>query len=180
MNTLQTVSSACALIISSVLIWAGIAKFQNRVTTANSFRALGLPKPTQAAVAVPAIEMLTGALAVWQPRIAGVLAAFLFVCFTLFLVAKLRAGAPVSCGCFGSADPAPVSWVTICRNVALIVATIATVAATRPVSRLSVGELVAVGSIAAGLMLISALIISLLSMKATIGVVFSQSPPRTS
>lgn len=73
-------------------------------------------------VAVPSAELLLAALQ-WvrplQPAV-GVALAGMLTAFTALLLHSLATGEEADCGCFGSAAPEKVSWLSVMRNIALI------------------------------------------------------------
>jgi hypothetical protein len=98
------------------------------------------------------------------------------VLFTVLLAVHVRRGSTVSCGCFGSTDPAPVTWITLVRNAALIV--IAGVAASLAPARLRLETSDTFGVLVSALCItaVGALLLGLVSMKQAAGAVFSQAP----
>jgi uncharacterized membrane protein YphA (DoxX/SURF4 family) len=167
----DVVSSVCALIITGVFWWAGIAKLRSRVNTQSAFKNLGLPIPNLLSTIVPLAEIGIGAVMILQQRFGAVLAIVLLGVFTAFLVGKLRTGSAVSCGCFGSAQTTPVSWITIGRNAALIALGVFAMAVKPSIAPLSrtASLHIALMTTAATTALVGALIISLLTIRRMIG-----------
>jgi hypothetical protein len=101
--------------------------------------------------------------------------------FTAFLGIRLRRGAVISCGCFGSAASTPVTSVTIIRNLMLIsaagLAAVGSAQLTR--SDIAANEWVALVGAAGSFGLVGALIIALLTVRTSIGTVFALSPQPT-
>lgn len=124
------IATASALVLSGVLAWAAVAKLRGRVATAASFRVLRLPAPRALAVVVPVIELLVAVLLVVLPRGGAIPALVLLVAFSAFLASRIRAGATVGCGCFGTVRQRPPSAVELARNAGL--ATLAVVALWAP------------------------------------------------
>jgi uncharacterized membrane protein YphA (DoxX/SURF4 family) len=116
----ELASSICALIIVGIFLWAGLAKLRSRTATTSAFKTLGLPAPGVLALGIPVAEIGISTIMVIRQQIGAALAIGLLGIFSVFLISKLRSGSNVSCGCFGSAQTTPVSWVTIARNAALI------------------------------------------------------------
>jgi hypothetical protein len=163
----ELVSSVSALIIIGTFCWAAVAKLRNRIATNTAFKTLRLPAPKLLSAVVPLVEVGIGATMIFQQRFGAALAIVLLGIFTAFLVGKLRSGSAVSCGCFGSAQTTPVSWVTIGRNVVLI--TLGGIALTIQPTVAFVDRTtslhIALLTTAVTVTLIGALIISVLTMK---------------
>lgn len=123
------VGTAAALLLAGVFAGAGTAKLRRRAATARTFRALRLPAPGALAVAVPAAELGTAVLLVVAPVAGGVAALVALAAFTAVLVAALRRGDTVACGCFGSAGTDAVSAAELVRNALLAVAAAAALTA---------------------------------------------------
>ena len=111
---------AGAWLLAGVLAWAAIAKVRRPGPTAEGFRALGLPAATVLGWAVPVAELVTAALLVAVPAAGAVAAVVLLGAFTAFLARRLRGGASVACGCFGTARKDPLTWAALLRNGLLI------------------------------------------------------------
>lgn len=122
---------AAALLLAVVFARAGVRKLDDRVGTARTFAALGLPAAA-AAGAVPAFELLLALGLLLVPGWAAAGALALLAAFSTFLTRSVRAGVRVPCNCFGSARQTPVSWVDLARNAMLAVAGIAALTAARP------------------------------------------------
>ncbi|WP_309064564.1 MauE/DoxX family redox-associated membrane protein [Microbacterium sp.] len=121
-------------LVAFVLLLSGATKATRTAATLEAMAALRVPDFLQRhwiAAAVPAWEILLGTallLTADAPLIvAGVLTLGTFAVFTVLLARVLARGEEVDCGCFGalSADTRVTGW-TVARNVALIVATVAT------------------------------------------------------
>lgn len=121
-------AATAAILLALVLGYAGLTKIANHRRTAETFAQLGLPKPTLAAWLVPAAELGIAAALLTTPGWGGVAAAAMLTGFSIYLLALLRSGAEVSCGCFGSSNNNPASSADLGRNLTLI--TIALGAAT--------------------------------------------------
>ncbi len=176
----QTTGAAAALVVCGVLGWVGVAKLRAPAATASSFRDMGLPYPLVMARAVPAIELFVAVSCIVRPRPGAAAAASLLALFTALLSFHLRRGSAISCGCFGSADRALITWVTLVRNAALVLtATVAmAVAPVRPTGIRSTDALaVSVAGLSAATF--GALVLGLFSLKQAAGAVFSQAPSGT-
>lgn len=107
------------VVVGLVLLAAGALKARDRRWPADAER-FGLPRP--AAVTLPWVEVVVGALLVAQfgGRWTAAVALALLVAFTAAVAAKVSSGDEVPCACFGSLTHAPVSTRTLARNLALI------------------------------------------------------------
>ena len=114
-------------------------------------------------VVVVAVELLTAMSLVLRPRIGGIAAAALLSAFTVVLVRGMRMGAPVSCGCFGSASKEPVGPMTIVRNAFLLVLAASTLAAVRPAH--SLAAVLTVGAAA----MVGLVVLTLVGLRSTVG-----------
>jgi uncharacterized membrane protein YphA (DoxX/SURF4 family) len=177
MDIQHFIGTSLALLVAGTLLIAGIAKLRQRQQTIRSFRDLGLPAPQVLALAVPIVEVAIAILVVFQLAIGSVVACALLTLFTLFLGARLRRGDAISCGCFGSSSSTPVTSLTVVRNLMLIVAACAAALLTRGFSLpgRAPADWLATATAGGTIGLIAALIIGLMTIKTTIGAVFS--PP---
>ena len=105
-----------AAILAGVVAWAGAAKLQRGSATTEGFAALGLPRPEQAALAVPIAELGVAVLLLALPVAGAVLALLLLAGFTWIVVREVRAGHEVACACFGQPGAPPLSWTEVVRN----------------------------------------------------------------
>jgi putative oxidoreductase len=76
-----------------------------------------------AALFVPVFELVLGLGLLWPryQRGAGVLATLLLVSFSAAMAQARMRGIDLSCGCFGAAFEAKVSWLTVARSAGLSV-----------------------------------------------------------
>ncbi|MBI5497381.1 MAG: hypothetical protein HY904_20370 [Deltaproteobacteria bacterium] len=118
--------------LGGILLYAGWAKVQDPTDFAiqiTNYR-LGDVWAPWAAVALPPIELLTGALLLLAPRrspwlqAACLVALGMFAVFLAAVITVVLRGIDISCGCFGG-DSGPVSWITVARNTLLCTATAA-------------------------------------------------------
>ncbi|MEA3075463.1 MAG: hypothetical protein QOF60_371 [Actinomycetota bacterium] len=113
-------SSAAALVLAAVFVWAAVAKVRGRDATVASFRGLGLPGPGVLAVVVPVVEIGLAVGLVVMPSVAGWLALALLAAFTVVIGRAIARGVEVGCACFGSAaNDRPVSPLEVVRNAGL-------------------------------------------------------------
>lgn len=114
-----------ALIIATVFVYAGVAKFATFENWTFQARALGAPDPF--VVLVPLAEIALAVLLVggwwFDQTIAASL--ILLVSFTILLLVRLRDPERLPCSCFGATSQRPMSWLDVARNVILIAVLIA-------------------------------------------------------
>lgn len=115
------ITSLAAIGLAAVLLWAAGSKLLRPAETAADFRQLGLPAPTLLARLVPIVELATAILLLVAPGWGGVVGFALLAGFTALLIALVRSGRVVSCGCFGSSSTEPVSVVEVARNCLLLI-----------------------------------------------------------
>jgi hypothetical protein len=112
--------------LAGVFVIAGWAKLRRPDDTRTDIAALGLPRWVVAPVSVglPVLELLVAALLLIEPvhEIAAGGAVVLLGLFTAVVVANLLRGRRPACACFGALAKAPIAWMTVCRNLALMVA----------------------------------------------------------
>ncbi len=85
---------------------------------------MALGVPAGAARLIAPVELAVAMLFLAVPAVAAVAAIGLLVVFTLLLRRVLATGRTVRCGCFGAGSSAPVTSVSLMRNVALIAASL--------------------------------------------------------
>jgi hypothetical protein len=119
------VSFLFALIIATVFVYAGVAKFATFENWTFQARALGAPDPF--VVLVPLAEIALAVLLVggwwFDETIAASL--ILLVSFTILLLVRLRDPERLPCSCFGATSQRPMSWLDVARNAILIAVLIA-------------------------------------------------------
>jgi hypothetical protein len=111
---------AAALLLACVFLAAAVSKLVDRDTTIESFRALGLPPVL--ATAVPLVELALAAGLVLAPGWSAAVTLGVLAALTTFVARAIRHGVTAPCGCFGSSASAPLSAVTLLRNVLLAAA----------------------------------------------------------
>ena len=163
---MSQIATAAAILVASVLAFAGVAKLRDRSATIRSFAQLGLRRPAALATVVPLVELAVSVCLLLRPSVGGLIAFGLFVMFTALLVPIVAQKRSVACGCFGSTATAPVSARTIVRNVFFIVAALSASVADR--FQLGWPGAIAVGAAAVAV----AVVLSLLDMRATTGTLF--------
>ena len=106
-------------LVGLVLLAAGALKARDR-SWPDTARRFGLPGP--AAVALPWVEVVLGALLVAQfgGRVTALAALVLLVAFTAAVARHVSRGDDVPCACFGALSAAPVSGRTLTRNAVLV------------------------------------------------------------
>lgn len=166
-------ATVAAFVLASVLGWAGMAKLRRRPTTVSSFAGLGLPRPELLATAVPLTELAVAVVLLLLPRVGAVAAVALLAAFTVFLLSRIRAGASVGCGCFGSARSGPPSVVEVIRNLGLVVLALAAAATDRPAVPALPDVVTVLTTVAAG-----AVLLALLDVYVTTGRLLDNHLPR--
>ena len=114
-----------ALIVATVFVYAGVAKFATFENWTFQARALGAPDPF--VVLVPLAEIALAVLLVggWWFDQAVAASLILLVAFTILLLVRLRDPERLPCSCFGATSQRPMSWLDVARNVILIAVLIA-------------------------------------------------------
>ncbi|MDY7099682.1 MAG: MauE/DoxX family redox-associated membrane protein [Actinomycetota bacterium] len=115
------VATIAAFVLAAVLAASAGAKLADRPATAQAFASLGVPAPGPAALAVPVVELAVAVTLVAAPAAGGFAALAVLVCFTLFLVDRIRSGTTAPCRCFGGLRTEAVGRIDIVRNVVLMV-----------------------------------------------------------
>jgi hypothetical protein len=92
-----------------VLAGAGLFKLAQPSDTARALAGAGLPARRSLVRAGAGVELGVALLALlWSGRLGGVLVAASYTAFTVFVVAAVNRGWPLSsCGCFGKQDSRP-------------------------------------------------------------------------
>ena len=120
------------VLVSAVLVVAGVAKAVDRAGSRDMFAELGLPPaPARAgAVLLPALEVVLAAALVpaGTARAAALAAAALFALFTVVPLVALVRGQTIDCNCFGALHSGRLGPATIARNALLIAAAAAAAA----------------------------------------------------
>ena len=118
-------SFVLALVVATVFIYAGVAKFATFENWTFQARALGAPDPF--VVLVPLAEIALAVLLVggWWFDQAVAASLILLVGFTILLLVRLRDPERLPCACFGATSQRPMSWLDVVRNVILIAVLIA-------------------------------------------------------
>jgi hypothetical protein len=168
---------AAALAVTGVFGWAAVAKLVSRKATESAFRSLRVPSPAAASVLVPGAELGIGALTFARPQLGCVAAVSLLIAFTMLLGWHVVNRSEVRCGCFGSAGSEPVSWVSLVRNGGLILLSLVG-AGLSPTTMPDWDTATWASSVVCALSFVGSglLLLSLFTMKQSIGSVFSQSP----
>jgi uncharacterized membrane protein YphA (DoxX/SURF4 family) len=162
-----------AVFLAGVFVVAAAAKARTPRATATTFRRLGVPAADVAARAVPVVELLVATVLLAAPRAGAVGALVLLVAFTAVLARAVAGGVDVSCGCFGMASSAPVTPVTLLRNVFLVAAaSCASVFAPAPAVP-SFAAVVLVSTLA----LLGAVVVGAADVKRTVGGIWKTDTP---
>ena len=107
------------VLVGLVLLAAGALKARDR-SWLDAARGFGLPRP--AAIALPWLEVVTGALLVAQfgGRATALAALVLLVAFTVVVAQRVARHDETPCACFGALSTAPISSRTVARNLVLV------------------------------------------------------------
>ncbi len=124
------VASIMAVVIATVFVVAAVTKLRSPESTAAEFTRLRLPAGPVLALVLPPLELATAALLLIRPQAGALVATGLLLAFTAVLIATVRSGLVVSCGCLGSISRKPVTPATVARNLVFLVMT--SVAASTP------------------------------------------------
>lgn len=119
-TAINGVGSTMAVLLAAVFAVAAATKISNRQTTVREFTQLGLPAPAMLARIVPAAELIVTAALVLRPRLGAMLATIMLLGFTAVIIATIRSGRTVSCGCLGALSRKPVTVATAARNAVLL------------------------------------------------------------
>ena len=151
---------ALRLLLAAVFAVAGVAKLRDREGTRRSLGEFGVPATFRGfgALALPVAELGAAALLVPEPtvRIGALLALALLLVFVAAVARSLARGEQPDCNCFGGVHSAPVSQLTLVRNLALAAAA-AAVAVAGPgesLGALDGGTVLAVAAALAGALLL--------------------------
>ncbi len=110
-----------AAVVGVVFVFAGVQKMMSWSTWASDAAAQRVP--SSIAIVVPVVEVVLGVtlIALRPTKVVIGIACAVLLAFTAHLVARIRRGDDVPCGCFGSTRRVPLSWRDVWRNVALMV-----------------------------------------------------------
>ncbi len=123
---MTTGATIAAVALGLVFEWSGVAKIASR----DAWQVAGTPFSTGNEVtdrvvrtALPWLEVIVGGLLILRivPVAGAIVALVMLVAFTATLVRVLARGQRPPCMCFGAVRAKPVSWVSVVRNVALMV-----------------------------------------------------------
>lgn len=117
------VASIMAAAMATIFVVAAVTKLRSPDTTAAEFTRLRLPAGPVLARVLPPIELATAALILIRPQAGAVVATGLLMAFTAVLIATIRSGLVVSCGCLGSVSRKPVTPATVARNLVFVAMT---------------------------------------------------------
>jgi len=112
--------------LGALFVIAGSLKIAHPADLAAAITAyrLGLPPQVVAAMAValPPLEILLGVYLIaglLLPLVSGVAVAILTL-FTGIVASAVIRGLSAPCGCFGPADNAPATWITVLRDLSFL------------------------------------------------------------
>jgi uncharacterized membrane protein YphA (DoxX/SURF4 family) len=112
------------LLLGALWLIAGSRKILQRASLSAHFEAFGLPRLAARVVAatLPCVEMGLGVLLLlggWVTAAAG-FSVLLLSLFSIAIIANLMRGRMVECHCFGELGRGTISWLSVLRNLALI------------------------------------------------------------
>ena len=122
------------LVLAVTLVVAAVAKWRHPDRDGEALAGAGLPGWVSSPFVSrwhPVVELVLGVALVVSPApwnlipLAGT--TLLVLAYLVIVVAALRAPVPVSCGCFGAEDSAPVTSRTLLRNLLLVLAAVVAV-----------------------------------------------------
>lgn len=118
-----SMSSLLLLAISSVFVFAAVAKLLNPAGTWSTLGAFGVPESLRSklALALPSGEIVLASALLSPPlgRAAAACAAGVLAFFAAVLAYNVVRGRAPSCSCFGQAAARPIGWHTVARNCVL-------------------------------------------------------------
>ncbi|QGF24397.1 MauE/DoxX family redox-associated membrane protein [Raineyella fluvialis] len=119
------------LVVAVTLVVAAVGKWRHPDAGQTAFEGAGLPAWIGSGFVRrwhPVAELVLGLGIVLLPTPWNLLAvlggAVLVLAYLVLVIIAVRAPGPVSCGCFGAEDTAPVSGRTLARNILLVVAAV--------------------------------------------------------
>lgn len=137
----------CGIVVSLVLIVAGMSKLRDTERTAKMLVEFGFVRSMSHAAAriLPVVEIAAGVALLWPPiaAVGALLALLLLGGFTLAIIYALLQGRHPQCSCFGQAQSVPISWTTALRNSVLTMGAAVLVASPGQMSSGLLGELAA-------------------------------------
>jgi putative oxidoreductase len=122
----EIVTWLCRGVIAAVFLWAAVPKLIDPGSFAadiQNYRLVPDALVSYVALFVPVFELVLGLGLLWPryQRGAALLATLMLVVFSAAMAQARMRGIDLSCGCFGAAFEAKVSWVTVGRSAALSV-----------------------------------------------------------
>jgi len=132
---MNLLARAARILLGGIFLWASVTKVPDMAAFAESVANYRIVPPAlvpAVASAVVGVEILAGValvLNVWTRSAALLLAALLAV-FTVGLASALGRGIDLACGCFGGS--APATWLTVVRDLALLLFALGVAASSPP------------------------------------------------
>jgi uncharacterized membrane protein YphA (DoxX/SURF4 family) len=157
-----------AIVLAGTFALAAGSKLRSPAHTVATLRGLGLPAPATLGRAVPIAELAIAVVLLAAPAAGAVAALVALAFFTTLILSRLRAGATVSCGCFGSTADAPISFVEPLRNALLAALAATALAAPRP-ELPGLDDVVTVSTA----VLVGAIVLALAAVKRDVGAVWA-------
>lgn len=161
-------ASTMAVAMAAVFGFAAAIKLKSPTVAVTQFTELGVPRPRLMARVVPVFELVIAFALLVAPPVGGLAAMMLLVAFTAVITAAVRHGNTAACGCFGAMSQKPIGRATALRNL-LFIAMSATATATPALVMPSIATVAA----ASLLLLIVALAAQLISLRKTLGRIWS-------
>lgn len=131
------------LTFAVLLILAGVAKLVRPETATHFLETYSVPTPRLVVCAGAALEVVSGAAAFAQPRLAGLAIAILYGSFAVLVAMQMRRGDGASCGCFGRPDIRPSYFHLGVNALGAAAGVLAVVATTPPWTALATSDLLA-------------------------------------
>lgn len=162
------IASIMAVALAAILASAAVMKLRALEATTAEFVQLRVPAPRIMARSIPGVEIITAVALVARPNLGAVVAAGLLIMFTAVLIATIRSGRSVSCGCLGAMSRQPVTVATVARNGAFL----AMAAAAGTISSISAPDLASV-MVSVTLTLTAVICVQLLALRQEMGRIWS-------
>ncbi len=139
-------TAAISIVLGALFVYAGAMKISDPLAMADTIAAFGilpLALINSFALAVPAFEIISGALLIagWYRRVAAMALLIAIAAYTTAIGSALARGITIDCGCFG-VGPATrgAMWWDFGRDLALLAAALAVYAWSMPSPAAAQGE----------------------------------------
>jgi uncharacterized membrane protein YphA (DoxX/SURF4 family) len=133
--------------LAALFVWAAVGKLADVSAFAaqvHNFRMVPVPLENLFAMTLPWVELTAAVLLVTNlaPRAGTLVLGFLLVVFLVAILAAIVRDLDIACGCFGTHDAARTGWVTLARDVGMLLLAVIGYPRTRGVERVGGGEAV--------------------------------------